>query len=148
MPDGRRRFVKQVNQNTKQLQALLAEAVEQTGAWSAIIMVPSFEKEIFTILESVNLPPGWNNIYNSLDKNTYCGTCFLTKEIQVIQGQLLKQPAGATEFHTVSAITMVPIAGDDVRAVLEVLSDKEGFRFTDKDVQVLTAAAKEIAKFI
>jgi hypothetical protein len=129
------------------MEDLLKKAVEATNAWGATVMRPDGDHRILLCVCMVNLPKDWAHITNALDETTANGRCFTSGGPVVVQNQPIAQPDDVVTHHNMYAIAVLPIfQNGKVSGTLEVIKDKPGSTFKEKEVAELQGISTRISK--
>lgn len=146
MAVGRKKFGRIVRPAMDSPVTLLSQAINQTNAWAAIIMLPDESRGVLDCVANVGLPKDWENITNALDQTTGNGRCYISGKTVLIEKGPIEQPDGSKTYHYMSAIAVIPIKHNrKVFATLEVVKDTKGSTFTLKEIKKLQTIAEKLS---
>lgn len=123
----------------------LQRLTEALSAWASVVLIPMPSGEALKCAAHYQLPNDWAAMENRLDSGGMNARAFTTNsEVVDNDGQFQAPPTDkplSEHLITSSAVVLVPDVG-----TLEVLANTEGYRFEEKQLQMMRDAADRIAE--
>jgi hypothetical protein len=120
---------------------------DEISGWAAVVLIPKSSGEALYCAAHYQLPDDWAALDNRLDSGSMNATAYLSQEEQVDNDAKNTAPPTnqAVSYHsiTASAVVLVPSIG-----TLEVLADRQGYRFGDKQLQAMRLTAAAISQLV